>query len=91
MKSVSNQVACYDNGGKTFDQYTIVFKKREECNGVGYYMYLGSSTHPFHPQGFGQHGESRERIDLPTWKHLGKRIKLEELPEDVQTFVKQNL
>ena len=29
--------------------------------------------YPFHPQGIGQHGESNEPIDQPSYKHLGKR------------------
>jgi len=81
-------VNCYDNGGSTFDRYTIVFKKLDER---GDCVYLAASTYPFHPQGFGQHGSARGRIDLPTWKHLGKRIRFSELPEDVQKFVNQNL
>ena len=36
----------FDNGGKTFDRYTII-----AADGEVY----GSSCNPFHPQGFGQY------------------------------------
>lgn len=42
------------------------------------------SSMPFHPQGFGQHGEIE---DPRGGKHLGKRIKFAELPEDCQKLV----
>lgn len=45
------------------------------------------SSQPFHPQGFGQHGESDSPIDRPTYGHLGKKIKFDDLPEDCQKLV----
>lgn len=77
----------WDNGGKTFDRYTIVFKARRYDYRL-YWPYLGASENPFHPQGFGQHGESSEPMG---GKHLGKRIAFEALPEDVQRFVLQSI
>lgn len=80
-------IRVYDNCGKTFDRYTIVFTKKINDE----FVYLGMSENPFHPQGFGQHGSSKTIIDRPTWKHLGKRIKFEQLPEDCQKLVKQEI
>lgn len=77
-------IRCYDNGGATFDRYTIVFTKKR-VNGV--FVYVGASEHPFDPQGFGQHGESDSPIDRPTYSHLGKRIAFTDLPPDVQRLV----
>jgi len=37
---------CLDNGGKTFDRYTIIERGTGEM--------IGSSEQPFHPLGFGQ-------------------------------------
>ena len=72
----------------TFDRYTIAFKGyRMEGYGM-VYPYLASSDNPFHPQGFGQHGESKEFI---TGKHLGKRVALDSLPADVQRFILDNI
>jgi hypothetical protein len=78
-------IRCYDNGGKTFDRYTVVFTR-------GKRVYLGMSAHPSHPQGFGQHGEwskGESSIDWPTYGHLGKKIAFEQLPEECQKCVRE--
>lgn len=78
-------IRVYDNGGETFDRYTVVFtgnyKGRDGCH------YLGMSENPTHPQGFGQHGWSQEIIDRPTYGHLGKKVKFEDLPEKCQKVI----
>jgi len=78
-------IRCYDNGGKTWDQYTVVYtgnyKWRHGCE------YVGMSEHPFHPQGFGQHGWDSNVIDRPTYSHLGKKIKFTDLPEYCKRLV----
>lgn len=38
---------CLDNGGETFDRYTIIDRISGEM--------IGASDKPFHPLGFGQH------------------------------------
>lgn len=76
-------IRCYDNGGETFDRYTVVYTARR----MGYCSYVGMSKHPFHPQGFGQHGEHRTMIDRPRYSHLGKRITFDALPPDCQRLV----
>jgi len=98
-------VRCYDNGGKTFDRYTVVFSgnyrsiPNRRCrakNGPLDFQNVGMSEHPFHPQGFGQHGESERQIDvnkdgfapaIGRSNHLGKRIMFVELPADCQKLV----
>ena len=77
-------IRIYDNGGASFDRYTVVFMNEPEYQ-PGTFMALGMSEHPFHPQGFGQHCAA-----MPG-RHLGKRIKFEDLPEDCQKLVKQDL
>ena len=77
------KVRCYDNGGKTFDRYTVVFMDLPEYQ-PGTYAAVGMSEHPFDPQGFGQHCSA-----MPG-KHLGKRIKLEDLPVDCQKLVEMD-
>lgn len=70
------------------DRYTIAFRGyRDPVFGMTY-PYLASSNRPFHPQGFGQHGESREFL---TGRHLGKRVSFESLPDQVQQFILQNI
>jgi hypothetical protein len=49
------------------------------------------SANPFHPQGFGQHGESNHMpIDKPTYSQLGKKIKFNDLPIDCRKLVVSN-
>ena len=78
-------IRCYDNGGKTWDRYTVVFtgnyKGRNGCD------YLGMSEHPSSPNGFGQHGNDRNIIDKPQYSHLGKKIKFADLTPDCQKLV----
>lgn len=72
-------IRCYDNGGKTFDRYSVVFMNEPERCGL--YNCLGMSEHPFHPQGCGQHCSARPG------RHLGVRVKFENLPDDCQKAV----
>lgn len=69
----------YDNGGKSFDRYTVVFMDCPEYQ-PGTFMCFGMSDNPY--TGFGQHG-----IAVPG-KHLGKRIRMEDLPEKCQEFLR---
>lgn len=75
----------YDTGPDgAIDRYTIAFKSyRVEGYGM-VYPYIACDTQPYHPQGYGQHGESSVFL---TGKHLGKRISFEGLPHDVQKLV----
>ena len=75
--------AVYDNGGQTVDRYTVILSEgdaippRVPC--------LGLSDNPDSPQGFSQYGECLEG------EHLGKKISFEDLPENVQEYVKRRL
>lgn len=78
---------CYDNGGKTWDRYTVVpprWAKDERENTPGTFNAIGASGNPFHPQGFGQH------CSAMAGPHLGKRVKWSDLPPDVQLFARQS-
>lgn len=93
---------AWDNGGKTFDRYTVTFEVYNEHTGKwdvfsegwnvnalkGDPSYkriycLGMSSMPFNAQGFGQGSIGVEG------RHLGKRIKFSELPEEVQECILQ--
>jgi hypothetical protein len=82
---IPKNIRIYDNGGETFDRYTVVFtgnyQGRDGCE------YVGMSANPFHPQGFGQHGWNETVIDYPSYKHLGKKIKFQDLPEACKELV----
>lgn len=83
-EGVPRYVHCYDDGGKTCDRYTVVFTGRYRHKTSGECLYLGASSAPFHPQGFGQHGSSPSSIDSPRYAHLGKKVPFTALPEDVR-------
>lgn len=75
----------YDNRGKTLDRYTIAFRAVFN-RGRKYWPFLGCNKEPFH--GIGYHGGSDAFL---TGKHLGKRVRFEDVPEQVQQFIMQNL
>ena len=86
----------YDNGGKTIDRYTLIDAKphdnvsNDNSGWVVWHDYIAFNSEPFHPQGFGQHGEYErihsDRLDL---RHLGRRISLDALPEQARRFAEQ--
>ncbi len=81
------RVVCriFDTGPDgPFDRYTVAFKGYRLTHGQMVYPYLAASNNPFHPQGFGQHGEASKFL---TGRSLGKRIAFEVLPADVQRFI----
>ena len=89
-------IRIYDNGqdsNATLDRYTVVYTKPATSHGERLsYGYLGMNAAPFDPQGFGQHGESWDQpIDKPQWRHLGRKIKFEDLPADCQKAVLNDL
>ncbi len=77
-------VKIYDNGGKTFDRYTSVYMNMPEYR-PNTYSARGMSKHPFAPQGFGTFCTA-----MPG-RHLGKRIKFEDCPPDVQKCILQDI
>jgi hypothetical protein len=80
-------LACYDNGGKTFDRYTIIYgAPLWEPNMGRTVPYRSMSEDPFHPQGFGQWGE------MPAYNRdcLGRKVKFSDLPERVRACVEQD-
>jgi hypothetical protein len=87
-KTIDDRIRVYDNGGKTFDRYTVAYLETafiSRATGKKEYEFVGMSAYPFHPQGFGQHGE------CGIGRHLGKRIKFADLPEQCQRLVLSDL
>jgi hypothetical protein len=82
-------IRCYDNGGKTWDRYTVVYTKKAFNTGrARWFLYVGMSGNPFSAQGYCIHGESEwTPLDRPTYGHLGKRIEFDTLPLDCQEVV----
>jgi hypothetical protein len=83
-------IRCYDNGGKSADRYTVVFSQlKQYSDGYGsVHTYISMSHSPFHPHGFGQHGETYGvPCDYPNYGHLGKKITFADLNLDGRWFV----
>ena len=78
-------IACYDNGGKTIDRYTIVFDTKHDVQGK-YNECLGLSKGD--EDGF--FGFS-QFCSCTLGRHLGKKLKFEQLPEHVQKHVKARI
>jgi hypothetical protein len=75
-------LAIYDNGGKTFDRYTVYFDTVDKmASGKRFYECFGMSERPFHPQGFGQHSCGQ------LGRHNGKKIEFGKLPDDCRKAV----
>lgn len=83
MKNTLETTRIYDNGGRSIDRYTAVYMHEVEQPGL--YSARGMCEHPFSPQGFGCYTSAKPG------RHLGKRIKLEELPKDCQELILQDL
>jgi hypothetical protein len=68
--------SIYDNKSNTFDRYTVILPDGSA---------LGLSFNPDSPQGFSQWSDAVEG------SHLGKRITLKELPENVRKHIERRL
>lgn len=77
----------WDNEGETFDRYTVAFRGYRD-RGRMVYPYIGASTRPFSPHGYGEHGWNDDPLG---GANLGKRVAFDTLPEDVQKFIIQEL
>jgi len=72
----ASKVVIYDNGGESFDRYTVIIDKDV----------FGMSENPNSPQGFNQYiGEIGK--DIKPGKHLGK--KLSKIPKEIQKAIKK--
>ena len=78
--------SIYDNGGETADRFTVYYGGRGTINRTnGRRLMVGMSAAPFHPQGFGQHGEGQPG------RHNGRRIRFDDLPSDCRRLVEMDL
>lgn len=97
MNKRPTNIKIYDNGGQTYDRYTVVYMDQVErpayigkdylgkpCYIDKAYACLGMSAEPFHPLGFGQHSSAM------VGPHLGRRLAWKNLPVDCQRAVLQD-
>jgi hypothetical protein len=72
----------FDNGGKTIDRFTLINSDGDV---------FGFNEMPYYPLGFGQYcGNINEWCHRST-KGMGKRITIDELPEQAKTFVEERI
>lgn len=72
----------YDNGGETWDRYTVYYKWHRG-DGLKFHEYVGMSEYPLH--GFGQHGTGL------IGKHNGKLINYADLPAECRELISSDL
>jgi hypothetical protein len=87
--NIPRYIRCYDNGGETADRYTVVFTGRYRHKTGGQIWALGMNASPFHPLGIGMTDSYADPIDYPSYSHLGKKVKFQDLPKDCQKLVLQ--
>lgn len=77
-------VSVYDNGGKTFDRYTVVHDDKKS----GDKHFYGMSHDPHGPQSFNQYAGSGAD-GYKEGPHLGKKLK--EIPEHLHKAIKERI
>lgn len=76
-RKMPRRIYVYDSGPALYDRYTVTFP------GVkGAFPYLGITE-----GGSYNHGDHDNRIDVPAYSHLGKKIKFADLPTCVQKVI----
>lgn len=80
MKTYKNIIVC-DNGGETFDRYTVIIR-----NGDNYDVYT-MSAHPFSPLGMNQYSHTADNL-LKIGVRLIDDIGTKNLPEEVKKAIK---
>jgi hypothetical protein len=78
-------VSVLDNGGETFDRYTLSFLSDD---GEDSFMY-GASENPFHPCGFGMYVGDGCFPDTDEFPSIGLPVQVHELPLQVQILITQ--
>ena len=70
--------AIYDNGGRSYDRYTVYLNVNESRHDPRLMECFVMSDNPQHPCGVGMHSEGY------LGRHNGKRIKFSDLPQECQ-------
>lgn len=80
---VPKYVRCYQAREEVYDPFTIVFSRANRAGfNPGWVQYITVSE-----GGSVMHGEHERQIDWPSYAHLGRRRRFEELPEPVRQAV----
>lgn len=85
-------LAIYDNGGETWDRYTVFYKPQAGADyAYGWIGYRGMSEDPYSPGGFGIYSEMRAH-EVAAYRNRSYRhsAKWSDLPEQVKKSVRQD-
>lgn len=83
-------LAIFDDP-RTCDRYTV-FYVEPVVEGEDVFAYVGMSGAPFHPQGFGQHGElTAHQIRMYRYHNGHRACRWSDLPKDCKRLVLQDL
>ncbi len=88
----SGVLAIYDNGGATFDRYTVFYKPLVPINyHDGWIGYRGMSEDPYAPNGFGIYSEMKA-WEVAEYRRRVYRhsCKWSDLPEQVKKSVRND-
>ena len=83
-------LAIYDNGGDSFDRYTVFYKEvTRDDRGHPWIGYRAMSEHPASPQGFGIYGEMQAH-EMSAYRRRVYRESAawSSLPDDVKRTVR---
>jgi len=81
-------LAIFDDGGKSIDRYTVFYADISD----GVVTYVAMNAAPFHPQGFGQHGElSPYQVAAYRRTNYRRSCCWSDLPDDCKRLVRQDL
>ena len=85
-------LALYDNGGKTFDRFTVFYADPVPGPGGPRIGGLGMSTDPFHPQGLGCSFEY-EAHEVAAYRYRASHdaVKWSDLPPRVKECIRADL
>ena len=84
---IPRYIRIYDNGGESFDRYTVLFTGRWKGRKAYHSYFRGMSENPYSPRGYGIWEDRPGHIDRPSYAHLGKRIAFATLPEPCKRSV----
>lgn len=81
FRTFRNRVRVWDNGGATFDRYTVAIKRQE--NGRTIYDVYGMSKNAMSPTGFNQYSHEHNDGTVFTMGSTEKRCTINDLPAEV--------
>jgi hypothetical protein len=83
-------IRCFEQKrNPAIDRFCVVYTRANVWGGKemhGRVFYVAMSDKPFHPLGFGQHGEAEQG----SFRAIGSRVEFSSLPADCQKLVKQD-